>query len=93
MDENTNNKGETIGIKSVFKEFPQEEWCFQFDDDEPFVFSWSLKNSHPGELTFQIKPQEGSSICFSAPSGKKFKLFSREMSETTRKTRDQNEKN
>jgi len=90
--EDTNINRETIGSATIsIKEFSEAEWCFQFDDDEPFVFSWSRTDSTPGELTFVIKPQDGSAIIFTAPGGKKFRLFAREMSDSTKKSRDNQE--
>jgi hypothetical protein len=48
------------------------EYCFQFDDEEPFVFT----NSN-GNLTFTITPSGGGNIEFNN-NGRRFKLFARE---------------
>jgi len=48
------------------------EYCLQFDDDEPLVFAQG--NS---ELTITINPTNDGSIIFTH-NGKRFKLFARE---------------
>ena len=48
------------------------EYCFQFDDDEPFVFARGNN-----ELTITINPTSDGNIIFSH-EGRTFKLFARE---------------
>lgn len=48
------------------------EYCFQFDDDEPFVFGSGSEN-----LTLTISPTEGGNISFNH-NGRTFKIFARE---------------
>ena len=48
------------------------EYCFQFDDDEPFVFARG--NNH---LTITINPTRDGTIIFNH-EGRTFKLFARE---------------
>ena len=48
------------------------EYCLQFDDDEPFVFARGNN-----ELTITINPTADGNITFSH-EGKRFKLFARE---------------
>ena len=72
------------------EEFKQAEWVFQFDDDEPVIIAWSNDESEAGELSFVLKANSGTNIVFQSPDGKKtLRLFPREMSEETRKKREQ----
>jgi hypothetical protein len=48
------------------------EFCFQFDDEEPFVFS-----NTTGNLTFTITPTDGGNMEFTH-NGRRFKIFARE---------------
>ena len=48
------------------------EYCFQFDDDEPFVFGSGSEN-----LTLTISPTEGGNVSFNH-NGRTFKIFARE---------------
>jgi len=48
------------------------EFCFQFDDEEPFSFA----NGNQ-ELSLRIQPSVGGDITFSH-NGKTFKIFARE---------------
>ena len=67
------------------EEFKQAEWVFQFDEDEPVVIAWSNDESEAGELSFVLKANSGSNIVFQSPNGDKtLRLFSREMSDSTR---------
>ncbi len=68
------------------------EWCFQFDEDEPQVFAWTdpemNKDENP-KIIFEITNIENSFISFShAKSGKKFRLFVREISEEGKSMRE-----
>ena len=53
-------------------EHTNNEYCFQFDDEEPFVFSTTDSN-----LTFTVTPTEGGSVEFNH-NGRRFKIFARE---------------
>lgn len=53
-------------------EHTNNEYCFQFDDEEPFVFSTT-----EGNLTFTVTPTEGGSMEFNH-NGRRFKIFARE---------------
>ncbi len=69
------------------------EWVFQFDEDEPQVFAWTdpemNKDENP-KIIFEITNIENSYISFAhAKSGKKFKLFVREISEEGKLMREQ----
>lgn len=68
------------------------EWCFQFDDDEAQVFAWTdelLNYEEEPKVVFTISNLENSYITFqNAQSGKTFKIFARELSETGKQLRD-----
>jgi hypothetical protein len=67
------------------EEYPQAEWVFQFDDEEPEVFAWSTSPDEGGKLSFVLSANSHSSITFVSPNtGKKLNVFSRPMSEETR---------
>lgn len=72
------------------------EFCFQFDNDEPFVFAWSNESLNdedsPHELTFSLKALEGTNIVFHS-NNKEFKIFARPITEESKKLRkEQKEK-
>ena len=61
----------------------QCEWVFQFDDDEPQIFAWTSEDSPDEEptVTLTISNTKDAYISFTnRNSGKKFKLFPRELS-------------
>ena len=63
------------------------EWCFQFDDDEPYVFAAVEKPEEPSEppkVTFTINNNSDSNITFTY-NGRTFKLFARELTEAGKK--------
>jgi hypothetical protein len=69
----------------------QCEWVFQFDEDEPQIFAWTSENSPEEEptVTFTISNTKDAYISFTnRNSGKKFKLFARELSEEGLKLRE-----
>jgi hypothetical protein len=76
----------TVSILTEAEKFAQAEWCFQFFDNEPVVFAWSQDESDPGELVLTLNPTSDSNIVFTDKS-MTFKLFSRPMSDETRKLR------
>ena len=58
------------------------EWCFQFDDGEPFVFATSSKSITEPYIQFKLKNTETSNIVFrDDKNNKKFKLFARKKHE------------
>lgn len=63
---------EPMQILTLNRPRSNNEYCFQFDDEEPFVFA---TGNDP--LTFTINPTEGGIISFE-DNGRTFKLFSRE---------------
>lgn len=67
------------------------EWCFQFDEDEPQVFAWTdetINSEEEPKINFTISNVKEAYITFSSPSGKTFKLFPRELSETGKQMRE-----
>ena len=52
--------------------FEDNEYCYQFDDEEPVVFA----NGHD-TLTMTIQPTTGGNISFQH-NGRRFKIFARE---------------
>ena len=57
---------------NYYREHPNNEYCMQFDDEEPFVFA-----SGNNELNISIRPTAGGEIVFTH-NGRRFKLFARE---------------
>jgi hypothetical protein len=61
------------------------EWVFQFDDDEPQIFAWTGEDTSENEdptVTLSIRNTKNSYISFKNKiSGKRFKLFARELTE------------
>lgn len=57
------------------------EWCFQFDDNEPFVFA-STKPFYEGKdakISFTLTNQTNTNLVFKdSNTGKEFKIFARE---------------
>jgi hypothetical protein len=67
---------------SVSGEITETEWCFQFFDNEPVVFGWSDVNDSGGPLVIKLQPNTNELLTFKQ-NGMEFKLFPREMTETT----------
>jgi hypothetical protein len=67
-----------LGKNQTFKDC---EWCFQFDDNEPYVFA-ATKPFYGGDnakITFTLTNQTNTNIVFTdSKTGKEFKLFVRE---------------
>jgi len=61
--------------------FKDCEWCFQFDDNEPYVFA-ATKPFYEGKdakLTFTLTNQTNTNLSFKdTKTGKEFKIFARE---------------
>lgn len=55
------------------------EWCFQFDEDEPYVFATSKEGAteEQKKITFTIGNDSSENITFSK-GDKKLKIFVRE---------------
>lgn len=70
------------------------EWCFQFFDNEPVVIGWQdvASEDGPSPLVMQIQPIEGQSMLFTQ-NGMTFKIFAREISEESKKEREEKLKN
>ena len=69
----------------------QCEWVFQFDEDEPQIFAWTSEDSPEEEptVTFTISNTKDAYISFTnRNSGKKFRLFARELSDEGLKLRE-----
>ena len=87
-----NQKLEPIGeLKIEPKRFEECEWCYQFDEDEPNIFAWTdeeMEDEKP-EVKFTLSNVDGAFISFTDKiTGKKFKLFSREMTDKGKEMRD-----
>ena len=70
------------------KEIKQAEWCFQFFDNEPVVFGWTKDEKQSSNLVIELKPTEDDVLTFTQ-NGMSFKIFPREMSEETKKAREE----
>ena len=74
------------------KKFEECEWCFQFDEDEPQIFAWTdpeLNKDEDPKVIFTISNIENSYISFThSKTGKKFKLFAREISDDGKSMRE-----
>jgi hypothetical protein len=64
------------------------EWCFQFFNNEPVVFGWQPEGANPSPLILQIQPVESEGLTF-RQNGMEFKIFPREITEETKKSRKQ----
>jgi len=85
--ENPNN---TLQLAKPEK-LEQCEWVFQFDEDEPQIFAWTSEDSPDEEptVTFTISNTKDAYISFTnKETGKKFKLFARELSTEGLKLRE-----
>jgi hypothetical protein len=61
----------------------QCEWVFQFDEDEPQIFAWTSEDMTDEDptVTFTVSNTKDAYISFTnKETGKKFKLFARELS-------------
>ena len=56
------------------------EWCFQFDEDEPYVFAKSTPNysGNEAKISFTLSNAKHSNLVFKDGNGREFKLFCRE---------------
>jgi hypothetical protein len=63
------------------------EWCFQFFNNEPIVFAWSNEGEEPAPLVLQLQAKEGEGLNFQQ-NGMSFRIFPREISEETKKERE-----
>ena len=69
----------------------QCEWVFQFDEDEPQIFAWTSEDMTDEDptVTFTVSNTKDAYISFTnKETGKKFKLFARELSEQGKQLRE-----
>jgi hypothetical protein len=84
---------ETTKINNDVTYHKDAEWCFQFFNNEPVVFAWSAEDvTEPTPLVIQLQPHSAENIVFKQ-NGMEFKIFPREMSEKTKKMREQQDGN
>lgn len=88
-----NEKLEPTGELQLAKpeRLEQCEWVFQFDEDEPQIFAWTSEDMTDEEptVTFTVSNTKDAYISFTHKvSGKKFKLFARELSAEGKQLRD-----
>jgi hypothetical protein len=68
------------------------EWCFQFFNNEPTVFAYSVEGEKAVPLVFQIESVETQGLIFSQ-NGMEFKIFPRPISEASKLDRANPKKN
>ncbi len=82
----------TISLQQ--KKYEETEWCFQFDEDEPQIFAWTddeMNKDEEPKVIFTITNTENSYITFqNIETGKRFKIFARELSENGKQLREKN---
>ena len=69
----------------------QCEWVFQFDEDEPQIFAWTSEDMTDEDptVTFTVSNTKDAYISFTnKETGKKFKLFARELSDEGKAMRE-----
>jgi hypothetical protein len=66
----------------------QAEWCFQFFDNEPVVFAFTKSDEESSNLVIELRPTTDDTLTFTQ-KGMSFKIFPREMSEETKKAREE----
>jgi hypothetical protein len=69
----------------------QCEWVFQFDEDEPQIFAWTSEDMTDEDptVTFTVSNTKDAYISFTnRETGKKFKLFARELSKEGKEMRE-----
>jgi hypothetical protein len=66
----------------------QAEWCFQFFDNEPVVFAFTKNDTESSNLVIELRPMADDTLTFSQ-NGMSFKIFPREMTEETKKAREE----
>lgn len=96
MGSKKNKTDKGVQIKGA-ENFKEAEWVFQFDNDDPVVFAWSNEasddNEEPAEVNIKIKAESNSSIAFASPNGDKiFRMYSRPITDGTKKLRDSSKK-
>ena len=85
--ENPNN---TLQLAQPEK-LEQCEWVFQFDEDEPQIFAWTSEDMTDEDptVTFTVSNTKDAYISFTnKETGKKFKLFARELSKEGKEMRE-----
>jgi len=76
------------GEMNAMKEIKDPEWCYQFFDNEPVIIGFSKDGSNSGNLIIELKPTEEDILVFKQ-NGMEFKIFAREISEESKKIREQ----
>ena len=69
----------------------QCEWVFQFDEDVPQIFAWTSEDMTDEDptVTFTVSNTKDAYISFTnKETGKKFKLFARELSDDGKAMRE-----
>lgn len=88
MDNNVNEESNSLILKVEGTVIYEDcEWCFQFDDDEPYVFASVEKKENSTEspsVTFTLMNRSDSNITFSY-NGRTFKMFARKLTDDGRK--------
>ena len=75
---------ENTKINKDLTYYKDAEWCFQF-------FAWSAENvEEPTPLVIQLQPHSGENIIFKQ-NGMEFKIFPRQISEETKKLRQEHD--
>ena len=70
------------------QQIQQAEWCFQFFDNEPVVFAYSKSDSESSNLVIELRPVSDDVLTFTQ-NGMSFKIFPREMSEESKRLREE----
>ena len=79
---------ETVNTQNQTPDIQQAEWCFQFFENEPVVFGWTKDETKSSNLVIELRPTADDTLTFTQ-SGMSFKIFPREMSEETKKAREE----
>lgn len=84
VNEQTAGSMEPVSMQET--QIADAEWCFQFFDNEPYVFAWSKEGEEAGPLTIELKPILSEGLVFQN-NGMTFKVFPRPISEQTKQRR------
>lgn len=88
MDNELNEESNSLNLKIAEPIVYEDcEWCFQFDNDEPYTFAAVRKSNDSSEspsVTFTLNNNSDSTITFSY-NGRTFRMFARELTESGEK--------